>query len=101
MESIIKLAKGKKLTEEDIQIINDKHNTLLKEPDDIDNSFLDICEKNHHSCKDCPIYQLNGNRTVGHPDVPMNTPYCDTFLSGSKMKSFVLNSIVSNKLGEF
>jgi queuine/archaeosine tRNA-ribosyltransferase len=70
---IIKLAKGLKVTEEDIKY-----------------ELYEICDRVHASCDDeCPIYLLNGNKV---PDTAKDFKVnrgCDCFKSGSNMLKFI------------
>lgn len=73
MDLILKLAKGEKITDEDIEY-----------------ELYQICDRVHSSCDyECPVYLLNGEQV---PDTAHNFNVnrgCDCFKSGKKMLAFI------------
>ena len=73
MDILLKLAKGEKITDADIE-----------------HELYEICDRVHSSCdSECPVYSLNGNTvpdTVN--DFKINRG-CDCFKSGKNMLVFI------------
>jgi hypothetical protein len=96
---IIKLAKGEKVTDKDIEysdltaksVMEYARNGNISE-ENLSSELYEICEREHSSCNSgCPVYKLNGN------SVPSTKPFeenrgCDCFKHGSEMLKFIRNN---------
>lgn len=75
MSLALKLAKGEKITDSDLE-----------------NELYDICDRVHSSCDyDCPVYELNGGEAPDTANDFDSNRGCDCFKSGKKMLSFIRN----------
>jgi hypothetical protein len=72
-ELIIKLAKGEPVTDADIEY-----------------GLYEICDRVHSSCDyECPVYDLNGGKTVNGDRPFEENRGCDCFKSGKAMLAFI------------
>jgi hypothetical protein len=95
-ELIIKLAKGEKVTDKDIEYSDLTPKSVMEyartgaiSEENLSTELYEICDSEHSSCNSsCPVYKLNGNT------VPSTKPFdenrgCDCFKHGSEMLNFI------------
>ena len=77
MDIILKLAKGEKITDADLE-----------------SELYEICDRVHSGCdSECPVYAVNGNKV---PDTAKDFKVnrgCDCFKSGKNMLDFIRKNL--------